>query len=84
MVLWLYSDPANSTAKYSDLVPGRKCLPGLSLMILSTLAIYGLASVFSPLLVIGLENVVSPTSGSVISLAYVTGCRHCPFPMAAY
>jgi len=31
MTLGLYLDPANSTSKYSDLLPGRKCLPGHSL-----------------------------------------------------
>src|SRR6218665_87799 len=31
MILGSYSDPANSTSKYSDLLLGRKCLPGHSL-----------------------------------------------------
>jgi len=33
MILGSYPDPANSTSKYSDLLPGRKCLhlPGHSL-----------------------------------------------------
>src|SRR6218665_1814260 len=31
-ILGSYSDSANSTSKYSDLVPGRKCLPGHSLL----------------------------------------------------
>ena len=30
-ILGSYLDSANSTSKYSDLVPGRKCLPGHSL-----------------------------------------------------
>ena len=30
--------PANSTSKYSDLVPGRKCLPGWSLDLVSNIS----------------------------------------------
>jgi len=33
MVLGSYPDPAYSRSKYSDLVPGRKCLPGRSLLL---------------------------------------------------
>ena len=33
MVLGSYPDRANSASKYSDLLPGRKCLPGQSLII---------------------------------------------------
>src|SRR6218665_1410243 len=32
MILGSYSDPENSTSKYSDLLFGRKCLTGHSLM----------------------------------------------------
>jgi len=32
MIAGSYSDPANSTSKYPDLLPGRKCLPGHSLI----------------------------------------------------
>jgi len=32
MILGSYPDWANSTSKYSDLLPGRKCLPGHSLL----------------------------------------------------
>jgi len=31
MILGSYPDPANSKSKYSDLLPGSKCLPGHSL-----------------------------------------------------
>jgi len=34
MILGSYSDPANSTSKYSDLLLGRKCLPGHSLSLI--------------------------------------------------
>jgi len=40
MILGSYPDPANSTSKFSDLLPGRKCLPGQALLLVATSVVF--------------------------------------------